>query len=80
MPGEFSGKVVIITGGNRGIGREIAIDFARAGAHKSGFQFRSSIVELLLLNFSHCVCCPSIFVEMANPVRRNVGIGVQWVQ
>ena len=32
MPGEFSGKVVVITGGSRGIGREIAVDFARQGA------------------------------------------------
>ena len=32
MPGEFQGKVVVITGGSRGIGREVAVDFARAGA------------------------------------------------
>src|SRR5579863_8283443 len=32
MPGEFTDKVAVITGGSRGIGREIAVDFARAGA------------------------------------------------
>jgi 3-oxoacyl-[acyl-carrier protein] reductase len=32
MAGEFAGKVVVITGGSRGIGREIAVDFAKVGA------------------------------------------------
>jgi NAD(P)-dependent dehydrogenase (short-subunit alcohol dehydrogenase family) len=32
MPGELQGKVAVITGASRGIGREIAVEFAKAGA------------------------------------------------
>lgn len=32
MPGEFTGKIVVVSGGSRGIGRGIALAFAREGA------------------------------------------------
>ena len=32
MAGEFDGKIVVISGASRGIGRGIALAFARAGA------------------------------------------------
>jgi len=32
MPGEFQGKIIVVSGGSRGIGRGVALAFARAGA------------------------------------------------
>ena len=33
MPGEFENRVAVVTGGSRGIGRAIAVQLARGGAH-----------------------------------------------
>ena len=32
MLGEFSNKIAVVTGGSRGIGREIALGLSRSGA------------------------------------------------
>ncbi len=32
MPAQFKGKIVVVSGGSRGIGRAIALAFAREGA------------------------------------------------
>src|SRR5262245_57485688 len=40
--GTLVGKVVLITGASRGLGRQLALDFARAGAAKLALVARSA--------------------------------------
>jgi 3-oxoacyl-[acyl-carrier protein] reductase len=37
MAGEFAGKVIVVSGGSRGIGRGIALAFAREGGATVGY-------------------------------------------
>ncbi|MBI4337897.1 MAG: enoyl-[acyl-carrier-protein] reductase FabL [Chloroflexi bacterium] len=39
--GEFAGRVALVTGGSRGIGRAVALELARRGAHIAFNYFRS---------------------------------------
>lgn len=45
---DFTGKHVLVTGGTRGIGRDIVLSFARAGADVA-FTYRSSVDEATAL-------------------------------
>ena len=44
-PFDLSGKIAVITGGSRGLGREMALAFARAGADVIGVDWRVPLDE-----------------------------------
>lgn len=49
MKGELNGKVVVITGASRGIGRELALEYARNGANVvAGYHKNKEAAESLL--------------------------------
>jgi len=51
MPGEYLEIVVVINGGSRGIGRGIALDIARAGAHLLGFTRLEDAVRNYVISY-----------------------------
>src|ERR1700722_7140816 len=62
----LSGRVVLVTGGSRGLGREIALQFAREGAHvaicaRNRDALEDAGVELSRLGVRTCVVSADLF-------------------
>lgn len=60
-PFDFSGKVVLVTGGSRGLGREMALEFARRGAN-------------IIIASRKIEACESVAAEISALGRRSLAI------
>ncbi|HTE76867.1 MAG TPA: SDR family NAD(P)-dependent oxidoreductase [Xanthobacteraceae bacterium] len=70
VSGQFPNKVAVVTGGSRGIGREIAADLARAGAQTVIVCARSMAVSTCsTASRIDLIAATYWFVQLALPAR-----------
>lgn len=77
----FKGKVVLVTGSSRGIGRSIAVKFAKEGAsviinYKSNENEAKAITEIISSYVNDCMCIQAD-VSKEHDVKRMIDIIIE---
>ena len=81
--GKLENKIIIITGGTRGIGFETSCLFAREGAHviacaRNEKEFNDANIEFMKLDVSDFNNCKQVFEKVIDKYGRIDGIIVKF--